>query len=73
MYDILVFELFPLYMKIQVIENYKVLSGGDPLEISEYFYKYYKIWKDMEKKVKENQFSSIKEKIRLMKNRDLFR
>lgn len=72
MYDIRVFELFPLYMKIQVIENYKVLFG-DPLEISEYFYKYYKIWKDMEKRVKENQFNSIKEKIKLMKNRDLFK
>lgn len=58
-------------MKIRVIENYKVLYG-DPLEISEYFYHYYKLWKDMEKRVEENQFNSIKEKKKLMENRKSF-
>lgn len=70
LYDIRIFELFSLYMKIQVITNYKVLFG-DPLEISEYFYQYYKIWKDMEHRVEENQFKSFREKRRLMENRKL--
>ena len=36
MYDIKIFELLPLSIEIEVIENYQVLFG-DPLEISEYF------------------------------------
>ncbi len=70
-YDIKIFELLPLYLKIEIVDNYEVVFG-DPLEISEYFYKYRKIWKDMETRIKENQFNGIKEKIRLLESRNLY-
>lgn len=59
-YDIKVFELLPLYIQIQIVHNYIVIFG-DSLEVSEYFYFRRKIWKDMEKRYQENQFSSIAE------------
>lgn len=66
-YDIKVFELLPLYLKIEIAETYHVLFG-DPLEISEYFYQFRVIWKDMVKRCESNQFQSIQEKISLLKN-----
>ncbi|MHA1297437.1 MAG: nucleotidyltransferase domain-containing protein [Promethearchaeota archaeon] len=66
-YDVKIFELMPLYLKIEVIESHEVLFG-DPLEISEYFYFYRKLWRDMEYRYKENQFKDIKEKMMLMEN-----
>jgi len=36
-YDIRIFELLPLYIKIEIINNHYVLFGNE-LEISEYFY-----------------------------------
>jgi predicted nucleotidyltransferase len=68
-YDIKVFELMPLFLKIDIISNYEVLFGN-PLEISEYFYHYRSIWKDMKYRIKNNQFKSISEKIELIQNRD---
>ncbi|HDH44732.1 MAG TPA: nucleotidyltransferase domain-containing protein, partial [Thermococcus sp.] len=53
-----------LYIKIEIIRDYKVICG-DELEISEYFYHFRKLWKDMEKRIKENQFSGVKEKVSL--------
>ncbi|MGV9171064.1 MAG: nucleotidyltransferase domain-containing protein [Promethearchaeia archaeon] len=67
-YDIRIFELFPLYIKIDIINNHKTLFG-DPLKISEYFYQYRKKWKDMLPRIQRNQFDSIEEKLSLMKNR----
>jgi hypothetical protein len=61
-YDLKVFELLPLYLQIEIIRSYWVLFG-DPLELSEYFYHYRKIWKDMEWRIKNNQFQNIQEKI----------
>jgi predicted nucleotidyltransferase len=66
-YDIKIFELLPLFLKIEVIESYNVLFG-DPLEISEYFYKYRSIWKEMVGRYKSNQFISTQEKISLLEN-----
>ena len=60
-YDIKVFEILPLPIQIEIINNYRVVFGN-PLSISEYFYHFRKLWKDVEKRYKENQFSSIKEK-----------
>ncbi|WP_292459539.1 nucleotidyltransferase domain-containing protein [Methanothermococcus sp.] len=60
-YDIKIFEELPLYIKIDIIKNHKVIWGNE-LEISEYFYKFRKIWRDMEKRIKENQFKSVREK-----------
>jgi hypothetical protein len=67
-YDLRIFELMPLYLQIEIIKHYKVLFGN-PLEISEYFYKYRKIWKDMIHRYESNQFRNIKEKIDLIEQR----
>ena len=68
MYDIKIFELLLLSIEIEVIENYQV-PFGDPLEISEYFYHYRSIWKDMIHRIESNRFKSIKEKIELLERR----
>ena len=67
-YDVRVFELLPLHIKIDIIDNYVVVFG-DRLEISEYFYHYRKLWKDVEKRYRENQFKSYKEKLEAIKRR----
>lgn len=67
-YDIKIFELLPLNIKIEVIENYQVVFGN-PLEISEYFYHYRSIWKDTIHRIESNRFKSIKEKIELLERR----
>ncbi|MGV9198617.1 MAG: nucleotidyltransferase domain-containing protein [Promethearchaeia archaeon] len=60
-YDIKIFELLPLRIKISVIHDYKVIFG-DPLEISEYFYKFRNIWEDCKHRIFANQFKSIQAK-----------
>lgn len=65
-YDLKVFELLPLEIKISVIKNYIVLFG-DRLDISEYFYHFRKLWNDTKFRFWANQFSSFKEKINLMR------
>lgn len=67
-YDIKIFELLSLSIKIEVIENYQVVFGN-PLEISEYFYHYRSIWKDMIHRIESNRFKSIQEKIELLEQR----
>lgn len=66
-YDIKVFELLPLFLKIEIIHSYYVIFG-DPLEISEYFYHYRSIWKEMVGRHKSNQFVNIQEKISMLEN-----
>jgi len=60
-YDIRIFELFPLYIQIEIIQNYIVIFG-DPIQLSEYFYNYRKDWDEMKERVKANQFKNAKEK-----------
>ena len=60
-YDFKVFELLPLPIQINIANNNKVIFG-DPLEISEYFYYFRKLWKDTEKRYIDNQFSNFREK-----------
>ena len=67
-YDLKIFELLPLYIKMNIINDYTVLFG-DPLEISEYFYFFRKIWKDIEPRIQANQFKNVKEKINSLKNK----
>jgi predicted nucleotidyltransferase len=67
-YDIKIFELLPLFIQIEVIENYQVLFG-DKLDISEYFYHYRKIWEDMANRIESNRFISISEKMHLIEKR----
>lgn len=69
-YDIKIFELLPLFIKIEVIENYHVIFGN-PLDISEYFYHYRSIWKDMVHRIESNRFKSIKEKIELLERKQI--
>lgn len=59
-YDVRIFESCPLHIKAEVMSNYVVVFG-DPLEISEYFYYYRRLWKDVEHRYRENQFTSYKE------------
>jgi uncharacterized protein len=49
-YDIKIFELLPLRIKISIIKDYKVIFG-DEVEISEYFYQYRKQWMDSKHRV----------------------
>lgn len=60
-YDIRIFELLPLHIQIQIIRAYVVVFGN-PLDISEYFYFYRKLWKDIEPRYMQNQFRSVQEK-----------
>ena len=67
-YDIKIFKLMPLYLKIEVIENYQVLFGN-PLDISEYFYYFRSLWKDMAHRSEANRFKNINEKFQLLERR----
>ncbi len=61
-FDVRVFELYPIYVQISIIENYKVIFG-DPLEISEYFYYFRKKWNDCRHRILSNQFTSYRERL----------
>jgi predicted nucleotidyltransferase len=61
-YDIRVFELFPIDIKISIVKNYRVVFG-DPLEISEYLYLFRKKWDDCKHRILSNQFLSYRERI----------
>ncbi len=61
-YDIRIFELLPLQIKISVIENYEVLFGNR-LDLSEYFYIFRKMWRDTKHRIEDNRFGSAKEQI----------
>ncbi len=65
-FDVRVFELFPIYIQISIIDNYKVIFG-DILEISEYFYSIRKKWDDCKHRILSNQFSSHRERLALLK------
>jgi hypothetical protein len=64
-FDVRVFELFPIDIKISIIQNYEVIFG-DPLEISEYFYHVRKKWDDCKHRILSNQFSSYRERLSLL-------
>ena len=50
-YDVKIFEELPLHIKIEVIEDGKVIIGKKP-EIYEYFYKFRKMWNDQKHRQK---------------------
>lgn len=64
-YDIKIFELLPLRIKASVIQKYEVIYGNR-LDISEYFYKFRKLWSDIKYRIEENRFLSAKEKIMVL-------
>lgn len=43
-YDIRLFEELPLYIKISVINNHKIIFSKDVSELNLYFYFYRKLW-----------------------------
>jgi hypothetical protein len=45
-FDVRIFELMPLYMKMAVIEQGVVICSRDVLELYEYFYPFRRIWGD---------------------------
>ena len=45
-YDVRIFELLPLYLKMVVIEQGVVVYSRDVLELYEYFYPFRRIWGD---------------------------
>ncbi len=61
-YDIKVFEQLPLYIQIDIIQNH-VIIYGDKTELSAYFYKFRRLWKDMAFRVDYNRFSSVEERM----------
>jgi predicted nucleotidyltransferase len=65
-YDIRIFELLPIHIKISIIKKHQVIFG-DPLEISEYFYSFRKKWDDCKNRILSNQFSSYSERLSLIK------
>ena len=61
-YDTKIFEDLPLHIKMDIIKNHQVIIG-DEVELSYYFYRYRKEWKDMEHRVLSNQFKSVRQMI----------
>jgi predicted nucleotidyltransferase len=61
-YDIKIFDDLPLHIKMDIIKNHQLIFG-DEVELSYYFYKFRRDWKDMEHRVLSNQFKSVKEMI----------
>jgi len=47
-YDIKVFERMPLFLKIEVIKNHRILYARNIYDLYEYFYVFRKIWGDQE-------------------------
>lgn len=43
-YYVRIFEELPLYIKIEIIKNYKVIIAKNLSELTYYFYHYRKIW-----------------------------
>ena len=61
-YDIKVFENLPLYIQIEIIRDHKTMHG-DEIQLSEYFYKFRRLWADMALRIEYNRFSSIEERM----------
>lgn len=45
-YDIHIFELMPLYLKHEIINNSKIIFAKSAPELSYYFYFFRKLWQD---------------------------
>ncbi len=52
-YDILIFELLPLKFKAEIIENHRIIWARDKVELSWYFYKFRKLWKDVKIRIEK--------------------
>ncbi len=47
-YDVKIFELMPLFLKMKVIKNHEIVYTRDLLDFYEYLYFFRKLWKDQE-------------------------
>ena len=63
-YDAKVFETMPLYIWIEIIHNHQIIYG-DAVEIGAYFYRFGRLWVDMEPWIRDNRFSSVGERMAL--------
>jgi len=59
-YELHIFETLPITIQYSIWSNYSVLFGNE-LDISEYLYKFRKIWRDCKHRIFENQFDSATE------------
>jgi len=57
-YDIKIFEDMSLYVKMKIIENYRVIYGDEP-SISYYLYHFRKNWEDMGYRISSNRFKTV--------------
>lgn len=57
-YDIKIFEDLPLYVQMDIIENYRVIYGDEP-SISYYLYHFRKNWEDMRYRITSNRFKTV--------------
>ena len=63
-YDVKVFEKMPLYIQIEIIHNHRIIYGA-AAEIGAYFYRFRRLWADMEPRIRDNRFSSVGERMAL--------
>lgn len=61
-YDVRVFELLPLDIRHDIAEHHEVLFG-DPVDLSYYFYRTRRAWKDVRPRIEANRFTSLDEKL----------
>jgi predicted nucleotidyltransferase len=61
-YDVKIFEDLPLHIKMDIIKHHLVIFG-DEVELSYYFYRFRKEWNDVEHRIRENRFNSVRELI----------
>lgn len=61
-YDVKIFEDLPLLIKMDIIKHHLVIFGDD-VELSYYFYRFRKEWNDVEHRIRNNQFNSVRELI----------
>ncbi len=48
-YDVRIFEELPLYLKMEVIDNHRIIFGNKD-SMYEYFYSVRKLWKDQKRR-----------------------
>lgn len=49
-YDVRLFELMPLYLRMEVVEYGEVVYSRDIYELYEYFYTFRKLWEDQKRR-----------------------
>lgn len=67
-YDLRIHELLPLPIQVRIAQGHWVVFG-DPVELSYYFYRYRRRWKDQARRVRENRFASFEEQRRALEGR----